>query len=114
VERVRCDACGSALEGRFSAGWPAALSPAQLEFARVFLECRGKIKDVEQALGISYPTVVSRLDDVVVAITGRPAPPRPQPEPGAGSKRRKEILDSLATGEINAEQAARLLRESAE
>jgi len=107
VERVRCERCSTATEGRFTLGWPAALSQAQREFARVFLECRGKIKDVEQALGISYPTVIARLDEVVVAITGRPAPPRP-------AARRSEILDDLAAGKIDVDQAAKLLEESAE
>jgi hypothetical protein len=50
VERVRCGACDTAVEGRFTAGWVQGLSPEQLAFVRVFLSCRGKIKDVEQAL----------------------------------------------------------------
>jgi hypothetical protein len=34
----------------------------------VFIKNRGKIKDMEDELGISYPTVVSRLNDVVRAM----------------------------------------------
>src|SRR5882762_8122823 len=69
VERVRCGACGSAVEGRFSLDWPSRLSREQLGFVKVFVTCGGKIKDVEQALGISYPTVVSRLDEVIAAVS---------------------------------------------
>jgi hypothetical protein len=107
VERLGCDACGSAVEGRFSLGWIQSLSREQLAFVRVFLSCRGKIKDVEQALGISYPTVVSRLDDVVAAISGIPPPPG-----GSRAERRQKILDDLQSGTIGADEAARLLRES--
>ncbi|TNV55387.1 DUF2089 domain-containing protein, partial [Corallococcus exiguus] len=64
IERVRCDGCASAVEGRFTTGWVQQLSPEQLAFVRVFIACRGKIKDVEQALGLSYPTVVARLREV--------------------------------------------------
>jgi hypothetical protein len=34
----------------------------------VFIKNRGKIKDMEDELGISYPTVVSRLNDIVRAM----------------------------------------------
>jgi hypothetical protein len=103
VERVRCDGCGTALEGRFSLDWPAQLSKEQLAFARVFLSCRGKIKDVEQALGVSYPTVVSRLDELVGALGGGAPAPRP-----AGT--RLEVLEELAQGSIDIAEAERRLK----
>lgn len=104
VERVRCEACATALEGRFSLGWVQQLSPEQLAFVRVFLTSRGKIKDVEQALGLSYPTVVSRLDDIVAALQAEATPRAPRRES------RKQILDDLAAGLIDADEAARRLR----
>jgi hypothetical protein len=96
-----------ALEGRFSLDWIQSVSKEQLAFIKVFLTCRGKIKDVEQALGISYPTVVSRLDEVVAAVTGTPLP-----EGGSRGAQRQKILDDLQSGRIDAEEAARLLREA--
>jgi hypothetical protein len=104
VERVRCEACATAVEGHFSLGWVQQLSPEQLAFVRVFLTSRGKIKDVEQALGLSYPTVVSRLDDVVAALQTAP------PQGGVRNESRKHILDDLAAGLIDADEAARRLR----
>ena len=111
VERLRCDGCGSAVEGRFARDWVAALTREQLGFVRVFLTCRGKIKDVEQALGISYPTVISRLDAVVEALGGAAAG-APAPDPGDRPERRKQILEDLASGAIDAEEAARRLRQT--
>jgi hypothetical protein len=111
IERVRCTECDTAVEGTFGTGWAQSLSPEQAGFARVFLEQRGKIKDVEQALGVSYPTVVSRLDEIVAALTGRPAPPRGAPS-GRAQQYRKDVLDALAAGTIDAEEAARRLREA--
>lgn len=106
VERVRCHGCGTAVEGAFSLGWVERLSPEQLTFTRVFLECRGKIKDVEQALGISYPTVVSRLEDVVRSLQAEPAP-------GAADRaeKRRKVLEELASGEIDADEAAQKLKQ---
>jgi hypothetical protein len=113
VERVRCGACASAVEGRFSAGWVQQLSPEQLSFVRVFLSCRGKIKDVEQALGLSYPTVVARLDDVVAAMGAAPVA-SPPPPPARTTPRRTQILDDLAAGLIDADEAARRLKKAQE
>jgi hypothetical protein len=106
---VRCQACACALEGQFGLDWVGALSGDQLQFVKVFLNSRGKIKDVEQALGLSYPTVVSRLDAVVEAIGGgrvsaearAPAPSTPQ---------RLEVLEQLANGTLDVDAAEALLR----
>lgn len=112
MERVRCQSCGTAVEGRFSLDWVSRLASEQLRFARVFLECRGKIKDVEQALGLSYPTVVARLDEVVTAIQSA-LPPHPSRSSGPdAAEARRRILDELASGAIDADEAARRLRHS--
>ena len=68
VTRLHCDGCGTALEGVFALGRWLRLSREQLGFAETFLKCRGKIKDVEDELGISYPTVVSRLNELIAAM----------------------------------------------
>lgn len=107
VERVACDACGSAVEGRFGFDWPGLLSREQLGFVRVFLGCRGKIKDVEAVLGLSYPTVVSRLDDVVGALGGARGAPQSATAPTSS---RLEVLDALAQGAIDVTEAERRLR----
>jgi hypothetical protein len=87
------------VEGRFALDWPSRLTKEQLAFVRVFVTCGGKIKDVEEALGISYPTVVSRLDDVIAAVGTEPAPPK-----------RMDVLERLARGELTSAEAERLLK----
>lgn len=102
VERVKCESCESAVEGRFSLDWPGSLSPEQSAFVKVFLVCRGKIKDVEQALGLSYPTVVSRLDDVVAALGG--------PAEVKREAKSLDVLEQLSNGDIDVDEAERRLR----
>src|SRR5437773_11671689 len=90
ISRLSCRNCGSALEGSCSLGEHstefdahfqnrgtrtdrgevrfgllARLDSTQLEFVEVFLRCRGIIKNVEDMLGISYPTVKARLTNVL-------------------------------------------------
>ena len=104
VVRLECDSCGTRLEGSFSLGRFHALSPDQLEFLETFIRARGNFKDIERELGISYPTVRSRLDAMIRAL-GFPS----QAEPDRESERRKEILRELAEGRIAADDAANLL-----
>src|SRR4051812_9615919 len=80
VTRLRCGQCHTTLEGLFNLGRFYYLSREQQQFIAVFVKCRGKIKDVEEELGISYPTVVGRLDEVIAALDVEPAAPAPGPE----------------------------------
>ncbi|MDP9280735.1 MAG: DUF2089 domain-containing protein [Chloroflexota bacterium] len=104
VVRLECDSCGTRMEGSFSLGRFHALSQDQLEFLETFIRARGNFKDIERELGISYPTVRSRLDAMIRAL-GFPS----QAEPDRESERRKEILRELAEGRIAADDAASLL-----
>ncbi len=68
VTRLQCEQCGTGIEGAFALGRLQALTPEQVQFVETFIKCRGKIKDVEVELGVSYPTVVARLNEVVRAM----------------------------------------------
>ncbi len=109
VVRLRCRSCSTALEGDFPLGRILRLSPEQMEFVEVFLRNRGKIKDVEEDLGISYPTVVARLNDVIAAM-GFEANLGGAPEEERREQRR-QVLDDLEAGRVSATEAAARLRE---
>src|SRR5438034_1433135 len=68
VTRLQCSQCGTGIDGLFAIGRLQALTPEQVQFVETFIKNRGKIKDVENELGISYPTVVARLNEVVAAM----------------------------------------------
>lgn len=107
VRRLECPTCGVAVEGQFEPGPLSRLSPEETAFVEVFLRARGKIKDVEEELGISYPTVVSRLNDLLVSMGFESAPERPAAD-------RQKILDDLAAGRLTAAEATEQLRTLAE
>lgn len=106
VVRLECASCGTRLEGSFSLGRFHALSPDQLDFLEAFIRARGNFKDLERELGLSYPTVRSRLDAVIRALGYQS---EVEPDREAETERRKEILRQLAEGRIGAEDAAALL-----
>lgn len=104
VTRITCYACDTNIEGHFHPCKFCKLSEDQKSFVDVFIKCRGNIKEVEKELGISYPTVKNRLEDVASAM-GYKA----EPEPVTPSKR-QEILEKLNKGEINVEEALEYLK----
>lgn len=108
VVRLECGTCGTAVEGRYRASRFARLTSDQLVFLEAFLRARGNIRRVEREMGISYPTVRSRLNTVLTAL-GIAAAPEEDDETLA--RRRKEILDRLEAGALSPDDAARLLRQ---
>ncbi len=104
VTRLSCDECGTTIEGHFHLCKFCRLTSEQKTFIDVFIKCRGNIKEVEKELGVSYPTVKNRLEDVASALGYKS-----EPEPEAPGKR-KEILDKLNNGELSVEEALEQLK----
>lgn len=103
VVKLKCDKCNTVIENDFEFSKFEYLEEEHLNFMEVFLRCRGNIKDVEKELGISYPTVRAKLDEVVSALGFTVVK-----KPTVGSK---EILDMLEKGEISAQQAINMMKE---
>ena len=98
VARLRCESCDTVIENQFRLSKFDYLSDEELYFTETFIRCRGNIKEVEKELGISYPTVRSKLDAVIKKLGY---------ETGASEQaaKKEEILKALENGEITVEQA---------
>lgn len=98
--RLQCRSCGTALEGHFDIPPFARLSPEQHQFLMLFLQSRGNVKEVERALGLSYPTVRNRLDALLqtLGLTG-------EAQTTAVPRRRVDILKDIEDGKISVEAA---------
>lgn len=107
VSRLECDTCGTSVEGNFFLHSMNRLPPTSLAFLESFIKNKGVIKDIEVDLGISYPTVKSRLDEVVsqLGYAGQSGRLRPSQE----RDQRRSILEELHSGVISAETAAERL-----
>jgi hypothetical protein len=107
VTRLYCRQCDTTVEGHFGLGRFYELSPEQLSFVETFVRCQGKLNRVQEELGLSYPTVRSRLYDVIKAlgyeVDEEEAPP-------VTAETRQAVLAALSAGQISAEEAARRLR----
>lgn len=111
VTRLHCRQCGTSLEGHFTLGRLSRLNAEQVHFVETFLRCEGTIKRVEKELGISYPTVRSRLKDVIRTLGFEVVSDyADEEETFVSEDERAAILDQLYKGEITSEEALTLLR----
>jgi len=106
VSKLTCHHCETTIEGDFVNCRFCGLTPEQKHFVEVFIKNRGNIKDVERELGISYPTVRGRLDNVLEAMGYRVD----EEDRAEVAHRRRAILDQLSKGEIGADDAVKLLK----
>lgn len=78
-----------------------ALTDEDRSVLRVFLASRGNMKELERHLGVSYPTARARFDQLLGKLgIERPAVPAPS---------RVELMEQVARGEIDVEEALRRL-----
>ena len=120
VTRLHCRSCGTTLEGEFTVGRFGRLTKEQLALLESFLRSRGNLRDMERELGISYPTIRSRVEALVRALGFGPRDgddaeaDETAGTTGAASAQaaasRQEILERLARREIGANEAAAAIR----
>jgi hypothetical protein len=126
VTRLNCRSCGTTLEGEFSVGRFGRLTREQLLLLESFLRSRGNLRDMERELGISYPTVRSRVEALVRALGFGPRADSDEAAEDAAAASaaatatasstadaaaaRQGILERLARKEISADEAAVAIR----
>jgi hypothetical protein len=65
---LRCADCGLEVATRYAGNEFAGLTDEQLHLLRIFVLCEGRIRDMEAALGVSYPTVKARLASLRIGL----------------------------------------------
>lgn len=106
MTRMHCRSCGTVIEGHFDSGKLGLLTAQQLEFVETFIRCEGKLNRMERELGMSYPTLRSRLNEIIRAMGYDVG----SEESEISDDERHAILDDLAAGRISSEQAMSLLQ----
>ncbi len=85
IKRLQCPECGTSIEGTFDLGRLYRLTPEQMNFIELFLQCEGKLNKVQKILNVSYPTAKARLLDALRAMGYEV-----KKEPAALRRRRRE------------------------
>lgn len=120
VTECKCENCQLVMRGEFQPDQFSALSGDQQTFVRVFLRARGNLSEVEKVLGVSYPTIRNKLDEINVVLDRADAVKKGGPAAGSAPSRtgaapvsgdvRQAILAQVAAGTITAAEALQMLR----
>ncbi len=98
--KMECVECGTAMNGSFSPCPVCTLDPDMKELFDIFMQCRGNLKEVQKILKLSYPTVRNRIEKMFEAY-----------EKNDSSKiKRMDVLKLLRSGNIDIEEAEKLLQ----
>ncbi|MDB5102962.1 MAG: hypothetical protein JWP91_651 [Fibrobacteres bacterium] len=112
---LACPHCDIKVEGPFQLNEFATLAQDDLHFLRIFVRCEGRIRDMESALGLSYPTIRARLTALKHKLAGEEGPDgkdadakaaeEVEAQPDAG-----QILAQLQAGEIPFDEAMKRIK----
>nr|WP_312579530.1 DUF2089 domain-containing protein [Sedimentibacter sp.] len=110
ITRLGCPKCSTSIEGDFQPCEFCRLPEDDLDFVKIFIKCRGNIKDVEKELGISYPTVRGKLDNVIRGLGFEVTTKESLKEKELKETAKEEILEQLSRGDISAKQATERIK----
>lgn len=105
VTRLFCLQCNTTIEGHFhpEANPFAPLSSEQMQFLLTYIRCEGRFNRMEEELGLSYPTLRNRFNEILRALGFEPG--REEVPARLTTEDRMRILDELAEGLISSEEA---------
>ncbi len=115
ITAVRCERCATEVHSQYQPCPFCRLSPEQMNFMLLFVQNRGNLSDMEKALGVSYPTIRGKLDEVVRVVTAPPSPMAAETPPGGvaggNANRRRDILAQIAAGKLSPTEGLAALRD---
>jgi hypothetical protein len=110
--KLRCEACDLTVSGRFVNNEFASLSEEDLHFLRIFVLCEGRIRDMESALGVSYPTIKGRLAQLKASLAAGVA--KADAAPAAPTSENAAILKELEAGRLSFDEAMSRMKQQGE
>ena len=96
ITGLQCNQCRMELHGGFDPCAFCRLTAEQSTFLLLFVERRGNLSEMEKALGISYPTVRNKLEEIIRLLRQPVAP---------AISARDEVLRKVAAGQLSAGEA---------
>ena len=100
IARMHCGDCSAVVEGAFDVCPVCRLDPELRTLFDLFMACRGNLKDVQRALGVSYPTTRNKIEEMFQRYNEL-KPPRKSPI---------EILKLVRQGTITSAEAEAQLK----
>lgn len=105
VTQLTCVSCGTGVVGSFELSPFLRISPDSLHFLEIFVRNRGNVKEMARETGESYWAIRRQLDEVIKEMGFD----TDQPSQADLANQRQEILHQLSQGEIDVDEAKKLL-----
>jgi hypothetical protein len=102
VTRMSCGRCEVSIAAAFPMSRLASLPVEHQRFIEMFVLASGNLKELAEQVGVSYPTLRSRLDKVIESLRGEIAKTRTV---------KGNVLDAFDATKRGAQEAARLIKE---
>jgi hypothetical protein len=102
VTQMSCQHCRTAIQADFPMSRLGRMPVEHQRFVEMFLLSGGNLKEIAEQVGVSYPTIRSRLDKVIEALRA---------EIGKTRQMKGNLLDAVGTSRSSAEEAAKLIKE---
>ncbi len=100
ISKLTCEDCGFAHGGDSFTPRLYRLGPEDQRFVELFVRASGSMKEMARVLGVSYPTVRSRLDRLIQSL---------EDETRSDEKRKQRILDDIEAGRIPPKRGMRMI-----
>ncbi len=104
IRELSCPSCQTTVRGRWSAGVFGRLTEEQETFLRIFVRSRGNLSEVERSLGVSYPTIRAKLEEIIELLQDDPAPEVTPAET------RDDVLRQIAEGKLTVDEGMARIR----
>ena len=101
VTRMNCGKCSVSIDAEFPMSRLGGLPVEHQRFIEMFVLAGGNLKEIAEQVGVSYPTIRSRLDKVIEALRA---------EIGKTRRVKGNVLDAIEPGKTDAADAARLIK----
>lgn len=102
VTQMTCEHCRAAITAQFPMSRLGSLPVEHQRFIEMFVLSGGNLKEIAEQVGVSYPTIRSRLDKVIEAL---------RTQIGKTRQVKGNVLDAVSPAKGSAEEAARLIKE---
>jgi hypothetical protein len=114
VTEMTCPRCQTVVRSQYDLCPFCNLTAEQTVFVKLFVQNRGNLRDMEKALGVSYPTVRGKLEEVAARLGGSPLPSggvsSASPAPAEAENERRQVLRLIAEGKLTPQEGLAWLR----
>ena len=102
VTRMGCPSCRVQIEAAFAMSRLSMLPVEHQRFIEMFVLSGGNLKEIAEQVGVSYPTIRSRLDKVIESLRA---------EISKTKTVKGNVLDAVDQTRGSAEEAARMIKD---